>query len=70
MLEMDLNTFYQLYRRYFDLSGKFQWLIQQLLLVINDFRFLNLLKYQVYTNFDIFSYFSIKNNTERSWKWA
>ena len=51
------------------LSVKFEWLIQYLLLVINEFLFLNLLKCQVCTNCDIFSDCNIKNNTEKSWKW-
>ena len=67
---MVLNSFYQLDTRYFHLSGKFEWLIHYLLLVLNDFVFLNPLKCQFCTNGDIFSDFNIKNNNKRSLKWA
>ena len=65
---MVLNSFYQLDTRYFHLSGKFEWLIHYLLLVLNDFVFLNPLKYQFCTNCDIFSDFNIKTDNERSLK--
>ena len=67
---MVLNYFYQLDTRYFHLSSKFEWLIHYLLPVMNDFLFLNPLKCQVCKNCDIFSNFNIKNNNERSLKWA
>ena len=67
---MVLNSFYQLDTRYFHLSGKFEWLIHYLLLVLNDFVFLNPLKCQFYTNGDMFSDFNIKNNNKRSLKWS
>ena len=67
---MVLNSFYQLDTRYFHLSGKFEWLIHYLLLVMNDFLLLNPLKCQFCTNGDIFSDFNIKNNNERCLKWT
>ena len=67
---MVLNSFYQLDKRYFHLSGKFEWLIHYLFLVMNDFVFLNPLKCQFCTNCGIFSDFNIKNNNERSLKWS
>ena len=65
---MGLNTFYHVDTRYFHLSGKFEWLIHYLLLVINDFVFLN--PRQFCTNCGIFSDLKIKNNSERSLIWA
>ena len=67
---MVLNSFHQLDTRYFHLAGKFEWLIHYLLLVMKDFLLLNPLKCQVCTNCDNFSDFNIKNNHERSLKWA
>ena len=67
---MVLNSFCQLDTRYFHLSGKFEWIIHYLLLAMNDFVFLNPLKCQFCTNGDILSDFNVKNNNERSLKWA
>ena len=66
--EMALNSFYQLDTRYFHLSGKFERLIHYLLLVLNHFVFLMLLKCQFFTNGDIFFDFNIKTNNEKSLK--
>ena len=65
---MGLNTFYHVDTKYFYLSGKFEWLIRYLLLVMNDLVFLNPLKYQFCTICDIFLAFNIKNNNEISLK--
>ena len=70
MFEMGLNSFYQLDRRDFHLSGKFEWLIHYLLLFLNDFLFLNPLKCQFCINGDISTDFSIKNKNKRCLKWA
>ena len=59
---MVLNSFYQLGTRYFYLSGKFEWLIDYLLFVMNAFLFLNPLKCQVCTNCAIFSDFNVKTD--------
>ena len=67
---MGLNSFYQLDTRYFHLSGKFQWLIHYLLLVLNDFVFLNPLKCQFCTICDIFLAFNMKNDNKISLKWS
>ena len=67
---MGLNTFYHLDTRYFYLSGKFEWLIHYLLLVMNDFVFLNPLKCQFCTICDIFLAFNMKNDNEISLKRA
>ena len=66
--EMGLNTYYHVDTRHFHLSGKFEWLIHYLLLVLNDFVFFNPLRCQFCTNCDIFSDFNIKHNNERSLK--
>ena len=65
---MCLKTFYHVDKRYFHLSGKFVWLIHNLLLVMNDFVFLNPLKCQFCTNCDIFVGFNMKNENEISLK--
>ena len=65
---MGLNTFYHVDTRYFHLSGKFEWLIHYLLLVLNDFVFLNPLKCQFCTICDIFLAFNMKNDNEISLK--
>ena len=67
---MVLNSFYQLDTRYFHLSGKFEWLIHYLLLVLNDFVFLNPLKCQFCTICDIFLAFNMKNDNKISLKWS
>ena len=67
---MVLTSFFPLDKRYFHLSGKFEWLIHYLLLVMNDFLLLNPLKCQFCTNGVIFSDFNIKNNNERCLKWT
>ena len=51
---MDLDTFYHVDARYFNLSGKFELLIHYLLHVMNDFVFLNPSKYQFCTICDNF----------------
>ena len=66
---MGLNTFYHVDTRYFHLSGKFEWLIDYLLLVLNDAVILNPWKCQFCTNCDIFSDFNIKTENEKSLKW-
>ena len=63
------NSFYQLNKRYFHLSEKFEWLIHYLLLVVNEFLFLNPFKCQACTNCAIFCDFNIKSNNTRSLKW-
>ena len=63
---MGLSTFYHVDTRYFQLSGKFEWLIHYLLVVLNDFVFLNPLECEFCTNGDIFCDFSIKNNNKKS----
>ena len=63
-ISLKLNSFYQLDTRYFHLSGKFEWLIHYLLLVMNDFVFLNPLKCQFCTICDIFLAFNMENNNE------
>ena len=65
---MGLNSFHHVGTRYFHLSGEFEWLIHYLLLVLNDFVFLNPLNCQFCTNCGIFSDFNIKNNNKRSLK--
>ena len=65
---MVLTSIYQFNTRYIQLSGKFEWLIQYLLLGVNDFLFPNPLKCHVCGNCDIFSDWDIKNNTEKNWK--
>ena len=67
---MGLNSFYQLDTRYFHLSGKFQWLIHYLLLVMNDLVFLIPLKCQFCTICDIFLAFNMKNDNKISLKWS
>ena len=67
---MGLNTFYHVDTRYFHLPGKFEWLTYYLLLVLNDFVFLNPLKSQFCANCDIFSGFNIKTENENSLKWV
>ena len=67
---MDLNTFYHVDTKYFHLSGKFEWLIHYILLVLNDFVFLNAVKCQFCANCDIFSDFVIKTDNEKSLKWV
>ena len=67
---MGLSTFYHVDTRYFNLSGKFEWLIHYLFVVLNDFVFLILLKCQFCTNGDIALDFNRKNNNKRSLKWA
>ena len=67
---MGLSSFYHVDTRYFHLCSKFEWLIHYLLLVLNDFVFLMVLKFQFFTNGDIFFYFNIKSNNEKSLKWA
>ena len=67
---MGLNTFYHVDTRYFHLSGKFEWLIHYLLLVMNDFVFLNPLKCQFCTICDIFLAFNMKNDNKISLKWS
>ena len=66
---MALSTFYHVDTNYFHLYGKFEWLNHYLLLVLNDFVFLVLLKCQLSTNGDIILDFNIKNNNKRSLKW-
>ena len=65
---MGLNTFYHVDTRYFHLSGKFEWFIHYLLLVMNDFVFFNPLKCQFCTICDIFLAFIMKNDNEISFK--
>ena len=67
---MVLNSFYQLDTRYFHLSGKFEWLIHYLLLVMNDLVFLIPLKCQFCTICDIFLAFNMKNDNKISLKWS
>ena len=53
-LNMLLNTFYYIDIWYSYISGKFHWLILYILLVMNDFVFLNLLKYQNFVQISAF----------------
>ena len=66
--EMALNSFHQLDKRYFHLSSKFEWLIDYLLLILNHFVFLMLLKCQFFKNGHIFFDFNIKTKNENSFK--
>ena len=68
MFEMDLNTFHHVDTRYFHLPGKFEWLTYYLLLVLNNFVFLNPLKCQFCTNCDILFDFNIKTDDEKGLK--
>ena len=61
---MGLSTFYHVDTSYFHLSGKFEWLIPYLLLVLNDFVFLILLKCEFCKNGDIVLDFNRKNNNK------
>ena len=65
---MGLNIFYHLDRTYFHLSGKFDWLIHYLLLVMNHFVFLNTGKCQFCKICETFLVFNIKNDNEISLK--
>ena len=67
---MGLNTFYHVDTKYFDLSGKFEWLIHYLLFVMNHFVFLNPLKCQFCTICDTFLAFKMKNENEISFRWS
>ena len=67
---MGLNTFYHVDTRYFHLSGKCEWFIHYLLLVMNDFVFFNPLKCQFCTICDIFLAFIMENDNEISFKWV
>ena len=53
-LNMLLNTSYYIDIWYSYISGKFHWLILYILLVMNDFVFLNLLKYQNFVQISAF----------------
>ena len=69
-MEITLKTFYHVDTDDTHLFGKFEWLIHYLLLVKNDFVFLNPLKCQFCTNCDILLAFNMKNDNEISLKWS
>ena len=67
---MGLKTFSHVDKRYFHLSGKFEWLIHCLLFVMNDFVLWNPFKCQFCTNCDILSGYNQKNDNGISLKWS
>ena len=65
---MGLKTFSHVDKRYFHLFGKFECLIHYLLLVMNDFVFLNSLKCHFFPTCEIFLAFNMNNDNEISLK--